>query len=160
MAHAPEPPAFTLVNAQASDFEALLALRSEAMRESLERLGRFDPERVRQRFLASFAPEATRHVLVFGEPVGFFTLKTAANGLLLDHLYVHPRHQGRGLGSALLGLVFDEADAAGLELRVGALRGSASNRFYTRHGFTQVGESEWDIYYARAARPLVPPEPA
>jgi len=30
-----------------------------------------------------------------------------------------------------------------------ALRESASNRFYQRHGFVQVREEEWDIYDVR-----------
>ena len=37
-----------------ADFEDLLALRIAAMRESLERLGRFDPERARSRLQATF----------------------------------------------------------------------------------------------------------
>ena len=40
------------VAAEPSDFESLVALRIEAMRESLERIGRFDPVRARERFLS------------------------------------------------------------------------------------------------------------
>jgi hypothetical protein len=43
--------ALSLTPAHAEDFEALLALRVTAMRESLERIGRFDPGRARARFL-------------------------------------------------------------------------------------------------------------
>ena len=35
---------------------------------------------------------------------------------------------------------------------MGALRGSDSNRFYQRHGFVQIEESEWDIEYLRPAQ--------
>jgi GNAT superfamily N-acetyltransferase len=122
------------------------------MRESLEQLGRFDAVRARQRFLASFEPEFTRHILVDGERVGFVAVKPTANGLSLEHLYIRPEYQGRGVGSAVLAIIFEEADSRGLLLRVGALRGSASNRFYLRHGFMCAGESEWDIYYVRPAR--------
>ena len=41
-----------------SDFESLAALRIEAMRESLEQLGRFDPERARERLRAGFEPRS------------------------------------------------------------------------------------------------------
>ena len=145
----------SLTQARAEELEALLALRIAAMRDSLERLGRFDPERARSRFRDSFDPAHTRHVVVGNVRVGFLVLKPEDGSLLLDHLYIHPDHQGRGLGSAILAIVFAEADAARLDLRVGALRGSDSNRFYSRHGFTQVGEGDWDIYYAR---PFVPSE--
>ena len=55
----------------------------------------------------------------------------------------------RGLGGRTLKRLLAQADAQGLPLRVGALRDSDSNRFYQRHGFVQVDESEWDIEYLR-----------
>ena len=143
--------AVTLLPACADDFEDLLALRTAAMRESLERIGRFDLARARARFERSFVPNTTRHVLAAAGRVGFVAIKPAPAGLLLDHLYIHPDQQGRGLGSAVLAIVLEEADAAGHSVRVGALRGSDSNRFYVRHGFIRVEESEFDIYYVRPA---------
>ncbi|MEY2932872.1 MAG: hypothetical protein RL033_3621 [Pseudomonadota bacterium] len=141
-----------LCGATAEEFEPLLELRIAAMRESLERIGRFDPERARQRFLASFVPEHTRHVLVQGKRVGFVAVTRSSEGLSLEHLYVHPEEQGRGIGSAVLAIVFHEADTLGQPLRVAALRDSASNRFYQRHGFVLVEEGPWDLYYVRQAR--------
>jgi GrpB-like predicted nucleotidyltransferase (UPF0157 family)/GNAT superfamily N-acetyltransferase len=138
-----------LVPATDADFEALVSLRIAAMRESLERIGRFEPARARERFRASFAREWTRHIEWEGQRVGFVAVKPDGDALLLDHLYIAPKFQGKGLGSAVLALVFAEADAAGKTLRVGALRESASNAFYQRHGFVKTDEAEWDIYYER-----------
>lgn len=121
------------------------------MQESLERLGRFDPQRARERFAAGFEPNRTRHIVVNDERVGFVVVKPADGLLLLDHLYIAPARQGRGIGAAVLVQIFAEADARGLPLRVGALRQSASNRFYQRHGFVWVESGEWDHYYVRPA---------
>lgn len=63
----------------------------------------------------------------------------------------HPRHQGMGIGAAVLAQVFAEADLQGCSVRVGAPRGSGSNRFYVRHGFVPVKQEEFDIYYVRPA---------
>ena len=142
-------PTITYEPAAADDLDALVELRIEAMRESLQRLGRFDPARARERFASSFDPAHTRHVLVNGARVGFVVVKPHAEGLLLDHLYLRPAQQGQGIGGSVLADVLADADARHLPVHVGALRESASNRFYTRHGFHQVGESEWDIYYRR-----------
>ena len=136
--------------AHEDDADALVALRIAAMRESLERLGRFDPERARARFLDGFEPAYTRHVVVDGQRVGFVVLKPDGDDLLLDHLYVLPAHQGRGIGAAVIADVLAHADARRARVRLGALRGSDANRFYRRHGFVQVGEGEWDIHYERA----------
>jgi hypothetical protein len=42
--------------AAASDRESLVLIRIEAMRESLERIGRFDPARARERLESGFVP--------------------------------------------------------------------------------------------------------
>ncbi len=134
-----------------ADAESLVALRITAMRASLERIGRFDPVRARERFLKNFSPAHTRHIAIEKRRVGFVVVKPDGEDWLLDHLYVHPDFQGRGIGGAVLAIVFAEADAAQKSLRVGALRGSDANAFYLRHGFVKIGEEEWDVYYRRAA---------
>ena len=134
-----------------ADLDSLVALRVEAMRHSLERIGRFDPVRAGERLRTSFSATCTRHILAAGERVGFVVVKPHEGGLLLDHLYVRPASQGLGVGTRVLRMVFDEADALGLSIHVGALKESDSNRFYLRHGFSQVSVGEWDIYYVRAA---------
>ncbi len=141
----------TFENAVASDAEALAAIRVEAMRESLERIGRCDPQRARERFLSAFSPAHTRHILLAGKKAGFFVVKPEEGGLLLDHLYIKPGYQGQGVGAAVLAEVFALADRAACFVRVGALRESDSNRFYTRHGFVLVEQAEFDNYYVRHA---------
>lgn len=134
-----------------ADFDALLAIRIEAMRDSLERLGRFDPERARARLRATFRPDHTWFIERDGARIGFYALRPDGDGLRLDHLYVVPAAQGLGVGGQVLGRLLHDADLRGLPVRVGALRGSDSNRFYRRHGFEPVAESEWDIDYLRPA---------
>lgn len=135
-----------------ADFDALADLRIAAMRESLQRVGRFDPERARQRLRATYAPRDTLAILRDGERIGFYTLRRDDGALKLDHLYIAPGHQGAGVGAAVLRRVFERADALGLPVRVGALRDSASNRFYQRHGFVETSQDAWDIYYERTPR--------
>jgi GNAT superfamily N-acetyltransferase len=134
------------------DLDALVALRIEAMRESLERIGRFDATRARARFTMGFDPACTRHIVANGQRVGFIVVKPEAEGLLLDHLYLRPRQQGQGIGGRVLADLLADADARRLPIHVGALRESASNAFYLRHGFHPIGESEWDIFYRRDPR--------
>ena len=143
-----------LVDAAAEDLESILALRLTAMRASLEHLGRFDPVRVRERFTSVFDPRLTRHVEVGGERVGVVVVRPQGDELLLNDLYIRPGAQGGGIGTAVLACVFAEADAQGRALRVGALRDSAANRFYLRHGFRLVAQTEFDNHYLRA--PMLP----
>jgi GNAT superfamily N-acetyltransferase len=138
-----------LCTASNNDLEDLVAIRLEAMRESLERLGRFNPGRARERFLGGFDANSTRRIEVSGNLVGFVVIKDLQSELLLDHLYVIPSAQGAGIGSEVLTQIFREADEIGRPIKVGALKESASNRFYTRHGFVFVASGEFDNYYVR-----------
>jgi len=142
-------PAIQLSPVTTEDAPALADLRVEAMRESLEAIGRFDPLRARARFLASFTQEDTQAILADGERVGFVVIRHLPDHILLDHLYILPAHQGRGIGAQVLQMLFALADSAGLPVRVGALKGSRSNAFYQRHGFVLVESAEWDNYYQR-----------
>ncbi|WP_157522773.1 GNAT family N-acetyltransferase [Mitsuaria sp. 7] len=156
MIHAPVAPSILqFQRAESTDVEALVALRIAAMRESLERIGRFDPQRARERFLSSFDPARTRHIVVDGHRVGFVVTTPQAQWLSLDHLYIDPPSQGHGIGAAVLADVFDESRRLGLPVRVGALKQSDSNRFYKRHGFELVEEGEFDCYYVRPASPVI-----
>lgn len=142
----------TLVQAVETDFEELVALRIAGMRESLERIGRFDPVRARERFRANFSAPHTRHVISNGLKVGFVVVIPAQDQLLLEHLYIRPGNQGQGIRAAVLTHIFKEADDQSMPLRVGALRGSDSIRFYLCNGFEFLAEEEWDIYYLRPGR--------
>ncbi|MFJ2379490.1 GNAT family N-acetyltransferase [Pseudomonas protegens] len=119
------------------------------MRESLERLGRFNPDRARERFRGGFDANSTRRIEVAGDLVGFVVIKDHQSELLLDHLYVVPSAQGAGIGSEVFTQLFREADEIRRPIKVGALKDSASNRFYTRHGFVFVESGEFDNYYVR-----------
>lgn len=139
----------TLLLAQPDDLEDLVSIRIEAMRESLERVGRFDPVRARERFVSGFDARNTRYIEVSGQRVGFVVVNRHEHEYGLDHLYVRPDMQGLGIGAAVLSLIFKEADAASLPVKVGALKESASNRFYMRHGFQFLESGEFDHYYIR-----------
>ncbi len=128
----------------ADDFEAMLALRIEALRESLERLGRFDPQRARERLASQFEPAAMQHIERAGRRIGFVTVKPMAGGALkLEHLYILPGEQGQGVGH----WVIEGLKRQGRDIHLAALKLSDANRFYLREGFVPVSESDFDIDY-------------
>ncbi len=131
-----------------ADFEDMLALRIEALRESLERLGRFSPDVARARLRSQFHPEWMRHLVVAGERVGFFTVELREGELRLHHLYLRPAAQGQGVGAWVL----EQLKARGLPITLAALRESRANDFYRRHGFQVVQEQDFDIEYRWEAR--------
>ena len=133
----------------AADFDALLALRVRAMRPSLEALGRFEPDRARERFASTFMPEHMQHIVLNGERVGCVTLRPKPIALRMDHLYIEPTAQGQGLGAQVMDWACAQADWRQQPLELAALQGSDANRFYQRHGLKEVSRSDFDIEYRR-----------
>lgn len=142
--------AITFTPASEDDFEPLLALRHLAMRESLERVGRFDPDRARARFRAGFSPEHTVLIHDGGVFVGCVTVRPMDDGAAwVENLYLHPGQQGRGLGAQVMRRILDDAGAQGRTVRLSVLVQSDANRFYERLGFVETHREAWDIYYER-----------
>lgn len=125
------------------DFEPMVELRIAALRESLERIGRFDPSRARERLQAGFAPQYLQHICADGERIGYLTLRPVGEALKLEHLYIRSGEQGQGAGSWAMAWIKSQ----GHDVTLSALKLSDANRFYLRHGFEVVGDSEFDIDY-------------
>ena len=123
-------------------------LRADVMRADLERLERFHPDWVRERFLRSFVPANTRLIEVDGETVGSLAVRTEPGEHWLEHFYLAAAHQGRGVGGELLRRVLAEPRAA-LPWRLNVLQGSAARRLYERHGFVFEHEDEVDVWLVR-----------
>ncbi|MEV0321500.1 GNAT family N-acetyltransferase [Streptomyces sp. NPDC050658] len=135
--------------AEPTDVETIAELRATVMRPDLERLGRFDEHRVRQRFRDAFLPRHTSVIVADGAFAGCVALRPAPDGLWLEHFYLDPALQGRGLGSAVLRSLLERTDAAGDPVRLNVLRGSAARRLYERHGFSVEEQDPVDVFMVR-----------
>ncbi|GAA1658808.1 GNAT family N-acetyltransferase [Microbacterium flavum] len=126
------------------DIDWLVELRARVLRADLERLGRYDERRVRERMRRSFNPEWTRIISVAGSDVGCITTRTDGPVRWIEHFYLEPALQGRGVGSEVLRRVAAEAFTGSTRLNV--LQGSAARRLYERHGFITDSEDDVDVY--------------
>ncbi|MFD9846991.1 GNAT family N-acetyltransferase [Streptomyces parvus] len=146
-------PPWTLRQALPEDIEPIAELRAVVMRPDLERLGRYDEHRVRQRLRDAYAPEHTSVIEAAGSFAGCVARRPAEDGWWLEHFYLSPALQGRGIGSAVLRGVLDRADAERLPVRLDVLRGSPARRLYERHGFTLEREDAVDVFLVRKPTP-------
>lgn len=133
-------------------FEPLLALRVDVMREDLERVGRFTPERSRRVFREHFDAPGTRLVIVNGEVAGCVGFRVSDEECRIDSLYLDRRHHDSGLGTSILTALLAEADALRLPVRLEVLTGSKAARFYLRHGFVLLSEDAIEGRYERTFR--------
>ena len=135
-----------------ADFEPLLALRIDVMREHLERVFRYKPERARRIFREHFDEPGLRLILVDGERAGCVGFRISEGEIKIDSFYLDRRYQNRGLGATILKVLLAEADAQDLPVRLEVLRGSPADRFYERHGFVKLADDNIEAEYERPAR--------
>ncbi|MFI6853039.1 GNAT family N-acetyltransferase [Streptomyces sp. NPDC050416] len=135
--------------AESADVEPVAELRAVVMRPDLERLGRFDEHRVRQRLRDSFSPQHASIIEADGTFAGSVTLRPSENGHRLEHFYLSPHVQSRGLGTAVLRSLLTRTDTAGDLVRLNVLQGSPARRLYERHGFTIETQDPIDIFMLR-----------
>lgn len=145
----PTPP-FRLRQSTATDASWMVELRAEVMFADLDRLDRFHPVRVRERFLNAFVPEQT-YVIEVGDGIaGLIAVRPEADAQWIEHFYLRTDLQGRGLGSAVLADVMarhgDERP-----FRLNVLLGSPARRLYERHGFRfDSQDDDVDVYLTTA----------
>ncbi len=136
-----------------ADFEPLLALRIEVMREHLERVFRYEPSRARRIFREHFEEPGLRLILIGDETAGCVGFRIGDAGVNIDSFYLPRHHHNRRLGAEILKVLLAEADALALPVELDVLLGSPAGRFYQRHGFVKVGEDEIEATFRRPVRP-------
>ncbi|SDL02503.1 L-amino acid N-acyltransferase YncA [Nonomuraea maritima] len=139
--------------ASAADVERVAELRAVVLRPDLERLGRYDEQRVRRRLRDGFAPEHSWLITVGGYFAGSVALRPDGDTYWLEHFYLTPETQGAGIGSAVLRHLLDRCDHEHTPVRLNVLQGSPARRLYERHGFTPETQDEVDVIMLRTPPP-------
>jgi GNAT superfamily N-acetyltransferase len=104
---------------------------------------------VRQRLRDVVAAVPTTVVVADGVFAGCVTLRPAGSGWWLESFYLSPALQGRETGTAVLRGLLERADAAGVDVRLDVVQGSAARRLYERHGFTLERKGPIDVFVVR-----------
>ena len=131
-----------------SDAEWIAELRAVVLRSDLERLGRYDARRVRERFLDAFAPSFTRVIVSEGRAIGSIAIRPDGDSLWVEHFYLEPSMQGFGVGGQVFARVLAESVSERF-YRLNVLRGSSARRLYERHGFVVEREDPVDVFMIR-----------
>ncbi|HYQ62605.1 GNAT family N-acetyltransferase [Actinophytocola sp.] len=125
---------WSLRSATPRDAEWMADLKATVMRADLERLGYWDHDWARQRFLDTYVPANTNVILVDGDVAGCIAVRAEPDALWIEHFYLRPEFQGHGLGGHVLRHVMTlRQDGRPFKLAVN--RGSGARGLYERHGF-------------------------
>ncbi|MEO6567772.1 MAG: N-acetyltransferase, partial [Opitutaceae bacterium] len=135
---------FTFRAASESDYAWLWQLKRLTMRTYVEAMwGGWDDAAQEDFFRRNFLPATIRVIVVDGQDVGLLHVERETEALFLANLQILPEFQNRGLGSAVVRRVIEEAHAMGLGVvRLQVLKSNQpARRLYERLGFelTQEG---------------------
>ncbi|MFT2753962.1 GNAT family N-acetyltransferase [Clavibacter sp. Sh2088] len=144
-------PRWILRAALPDDATWMAELRAVVLRPDLERLGRWDPIRVRRRFLDGWAPSRTQVIRVDGRDAGLIACREEPDARWIEHFYLDPALQGVGIGGEVLRDLMARHDD-GRPFQLDVLQGSAARRLYERVGFQVEREDAVDAWMVALRR--------
>lgn len=136
----PVPHRFSLRPAVPADLSFLEALRRTVMRAVIEHHYPWDERVQRERVLEHF--DCAQVIVVEGRDAGLFKVVRRSGEIHLSQVQVLPAHQGRGIASALIRGLQEEAAAARLPITLDVLRSNQAFQLYRRLGFVIHEEND------------------
>jgi ribosomal protein S18 acetylase RimI-like enzyme len=133
-------PAIALRPATPADDEFCYQLHKAAMGGYIAAIWGWD-EQVQRGFQArSFNPRRWQIITAGGADAGMLDVERRPGEIYLSRIEIHPRHQGQGIGTRLIGALIDEAARHGQDLVLDVLTvNDRAQALYRRLGLTEVG---------------------
>jgi ribosomal protein S18 acetylase RimI-like enzyme len=138
---------WSLRAARADDYDFLVALHEATMREYVERVWGWDDAEQERILRSRFRPQRWQIVQSENHDIGLLVVEDEPGGIRLAEIELLPAWQGRGIGSAIVRWLMQEAAAAGKPLTLRVLRVNERARgLYERLGFRPFKEIETHVY--------------
>jgi GNAT superfamily N-acetyltransferase len=139
----------TMRPATAGDLPFARGLYLKNMRDVSQRAGfAWDEARRTAGFDARFDADETSIIVLDGEDIGWMQVAEREGDLFLKQFFVHPTHQRRGIGTALLRDLIERARRERKAVTLGVVKGNPARSLYERHGCHVTGEDTYKVYMA------------
>ena len=128
--------------AYVSDSEFVFTVKKAAFQEYVEQVWGWDESYQRELHERRFTTQDLRIIQFCGTDVGFLATSRTRATLKVNQLYILPEYQGRGIGTACMARVLDDASLRQKPVVLQVLKVNTRGvAFYQRLGFTIVGET-------------------
>lgn len=128
--------------AHTSDSEFVFTVKKAAFREYVEQVWGWDDVYQKELHNRRFDSQDLRIIQFHGTDVGFLSTSSTPDTLKVNQLFILPEYQGKGIGSACMMRIVDNARLEGKSVALQALQvNTRGTAFYQRLGFLIVGES-------------------
>lgn len=144
------PKDIKLRKATEADREFTYQAVKAAYRDYVEQVWGWDEEQQRQLHGEWFAPQKFQVIQAAGVEVGFLAVVHEPDCIRLNQIYLLPDHHNRGIGTACLTRILEEADALGLPVRLRVLKvNPRAMALYRRLGFQPTDEIDTHVRMER-----------
>ena len=139
--------ALSFRKANAKDSEFVFAVKEAAFREYIEQVWGWDDSYQQERHNTEFASHDSHIIIQFhGSDVGFLVTSDTSDALNVNQIFILPEYHGKGIGSACLTRIIDDASLEQKSVTLKVLKvNTRAIALYQRLGFTIVGEDS--IYF-------------
>ena len=128
--------------AHARDSEFVFTVKKAAFREYVEQVWGWDDNYQQELHHSRFPSQDIQIIQFRGIDVGFLATSNTSDTLKVNQLFILPEYQGKGIGSACMTRIFDNASLEGKSVALQVLKiNTRGIAFYQRLGFTIVRES-------------------
>ena len=138
---------FALRASQSADANLFYNVTEQTMRAHvLAAGGTWDEQRRRRESAEECANPNASIILVGAIEAGILLVERRPHEVHLQDLYLFPKYQRQGIGSALVSALQKEAIARCVPLRLQVLKVNPAKHFYERLGFSVLEETEYFFY--------------
>ena len=128
--------------ARANDSEFIFTVKKAAFREYVEQVWGWDDGYQQELHNRRFAAQDARIIQLHEVDIGFLAVSHTLDTLKVNQLFILPEYQGKGIGSACMNRIIDDANLEQKPVVLQVLKiNTRGITFYQRLGFTIVGES-------------------
>ena len=132
--------------AEANDSEFVFAVKKAAFQEYVEQVWGWDESYQRELHERRFTTQDLRIIQFCGTDVGFLATSDTPDALNVNQIFILPEYHGKGIGSACLTRIIDDASLEQKSVTLKVLKvNTRAIALYQRLGFTIVGEDS--IYF-------------
>ena len=141
-----------LRQATARDSEFAYQVKKTTLGEYVRQVWGWDEDEQRRLHRRRFASQAFQVIVAAGTDAGILALTYEPDCLRVNQLLVLPEYQGKGVGTACMRQVLDDATGRRLPVRLQVLNvNHRAIEFYRRLGFSDAGMDETHIQMVRPA---------
>jgi ribosomal protein S18 acetylase RimI-like enzyme len=150
--------AIALRAAEPQDFAFCERLYFEGMAAIIDAL-KLDSARQHDGLVRQWRVSQVSIITVGGEDAGWLQTERSLDAIFLAQLYIAERFQRRGIGSAVITRLIDDAMRAGKAVTLGVVKINPALRLYERLGFRRTHEDQHKFYLQLApSSSTLPPE--